>query len=286
MKFLQLVTTVTAGALFASGVSCHAESTSMQPPQTQQFKVQVADREITAHVLSPPDGKFSKNPLLLISLAMDWKTSLTVEPYNGTAQKFLANGHRVLSFDLPNHGARVNQFGEGITGMRNAFVAGQDPFAAFVQDAKAVIDRCIAEGIATPGKIVVCGTSRAGYLAIRLLAEDKRIAAAAAYAPVTDWRELSEFASDKNREDVAALRLSQYSDALANKPLFFVIGNQDTRVSTTACCRFYLSIVDANARKGVDASRIAFQVQSTPGHSSHASWHHDGAEFLLKSGLS
>jgi dienelactone hydrolase len=267
--------------------SCAAGQVASTPApvyQAREFEVPVEGRKIAAHLFSPAPDKLAKKPLLLLTFAMDWKTSLDVEPYNGTAQEFLKQGHRVLSFDLPNHGARIDRYGEGIRGMRNAFVAGHDPFAAFLQDASAVIDRCIAEGLVVPGRIMVCGTSRAGYLALRLLAADSRVAGAAAYAPVTDWRELTEFAADKNRTDVAALALSNFADRFAGKPVFFMIGNHDTRVGTASCCRFYLEVAAANVRHGFDDAALNFQVQDTPGHSSQNSWYKAGAAFLLRIG--
>ena len=287
--FCGAIWTQTSGMAFAQNAqtSGAAKLNNSQNYQTQEFDVTVGagasgDRKITTRVISPPAEKLAKKPLLLLSFAMDRNTSLGVEPYNLTAKYFLEHGHRVASFDLPNHGSRVNQYGEAITGMRNAFVAAQDPFSRFVEEGKAVTDRCIANGLAEPGRIAVCGTSRAGYLALRLLAADKRIAAAAVYAPVTDWRALTEFAADQKRADVAALNLSNFADALAGKPLYMVMGNHDARVSTESCCRFYLDLAAANARHNFDNAHLNFQVQDTPGHSSQVSWSVAGAEFLLK----
>jgi hypothetical protein len=78
-----------------------------------------------------------------------------------------------------------------------------------------------------------------------------------------------------------SLRLSEYSDALAGKPKYLVIGNHDTRVSTAAACNFYVSLGEADARHGVDDSLICFQVQNVPGHSSQAAWHDEAAQFLM-----
>jgi len=234
--------------------------------------------EPSLHLLTPP--QLAAQPLLLLSFAMDWKTSLCAEPYNLTATKFLQQGHRVASFDLPNHGQRVDEFGEGITGFRNAIVAGKNPFARFIHEAKSAIDFWVEQNFATPGRIAVCGTSRAGYLALRLAGEDQRIAAVAAFAPVTDWHYLEEFQHDKNREDVAELQSSNYVHGLAGKSTFVVIGNHDERVSTACCCRFYLDLLEANHG---NAEQINFQIHDSPGHYSQNEWYLSGAEFLIKS---
>src|SRR5690606_36297904 len=133
-----------------------------------------------------------KNPALFFAFALDRNTTLTKRPYCLAAEYFLENGHRAASFDLPSHGDRVGAQRSGIDGFRDAFVAGNDVFAGFVAEGKAVIDECIKRGIATPGRIAVGGTSRGGYMSLRLLAGDDRIVAGAGFAPVTDWRDLRE----------------------------------------------------------------------------------------------
>jgi hypothetical protein len=236
----------------------------------------VAEIEPPLHLLEP--SQLAAQPFLLLTFAMDWETSLCVEPYNLTAMYFLQHGHRAASFDLPNHGTRINQYGEAITGLRNAFIGGKDPFALFIEEAEFAIDFCIDRGFATIENIAVCGTSRAGYLALRLLGNDDRIAAAAAFAPVTDWRCLEEFEADQNREDVAALQLSNYVQNLAGKSTFIAIGNKDERVSTASCQQFYIDLLNAN--NGNDEN-IHFQIDDSPGHYSQNEWYLSGAQFLI-----
>lgn len=232
--------------------------------------------EPSLHLLEPP--QLAAQPFLLLSFAMDWETSLCTEPYNLTATHFLRQGHRAASFDLPHHGQRIDEHGEGITGFRNAFIDEKDPFAMFIDEAKTVIDFCIDQSFATPQLIAVCGTSRAGYLALRLAGEDSRIAAAAAFAPVTDWGILYEFESDKNNETVKTSHLSRSVPKLAGKSTFIAIGNSDERVGTANCCRFYLDLLAAN--KGHYAN-INFQVTDSPGHYSQNEWYISGAQFLI-----
>jgi pimeloyl-ACP methyl ester carboxylesterase len=248
----------------------------------EEFSVGVGGRQLSARLVQPEAAQLAPSPLLLLSLALDVETSLNVEPYNIAGTYFLEQGHRVVSFDLPSHGQRIDEHGEGITGFRNAFVQGEDRFAAFMLEARAIVDHCIVNGWAEPGQIVVCGTSRAGYLGLRLLSQDDRIAAGAAFAPVTDWCMLSEFVAEREQEAVAALRLSNYADALVGKPVFAIIGNQDERVSTASCCQFYVDLVQANASQGLGTEHINFQVADVPGHSSAPEWYVQGAKFLIE----
>ena len=241
----------------------------------------VGARRVDALLLEPDAGRQAQDPALLLTFSLDRDRSLRVEPYSIAASEFVAAGHRALSFDPPNHGTRVDQFGEGIAGMRDALLAGHDPFAAFVEDASAVIDRCIAEGIAPPGRIVVAGTSRSGYLAMRLLAADERIAAAVAYAPVTDWTHLSEFADCREHDSVTRASLRRYADQLVGRPLMLVISRSDDRVGSNRCRELFESIVEAERRAGLPSSQVTFVSTADAGHSVNALWHRVGAAFLL-----
>lgn len=243
--------------------------------------LEVGGRTIVARILSPAPNQLAADPLLLLHFTGPKEHSFYEEPYSATTRQFLGQGHRVVSFDLPSHGTRVDHFGDGLTGFCNAFVAGQDPFLKSNEEAIAVIEHCIAAGLVRPERIVVCGTSRAAYIALRLMAAEPRIAAAAAIAPVTDWRALSEFAAAADRADVAALHLSEFTEAMVGRPIFMVIGNHDARVSTAACCELFTALVKSNERHDFDDSLISFQVLDEPGHFSPEAWHRQGGNFLL-----
>ena len=260
-----------------------AEAAVSEGVVSREFNLQVGPRTISSRLLSPKRERLAEKPLLLLSLALDRETALNADPYSLAAKLFVARGHRALSFDLPAHGRRVDKYGEGIQGWRNAWVDGADVFTQFVAEAAAVIDRCIQEGYARAGRVVLYGISRGGYLALRLMAADARIAGAAAIAPVTDWRALAEFSADRDRGDLAGLELTRYADALAGKRVFLVIGTSDHRVSTASCCRFFLGLLDANARHGQTEPPVEFHCSAMmePGHSVDDSWRRRGAEFLL-----
>lgn len=243
--------------------------------------LEVGARNIVARIISPSPEKIAADPLLLLHFTGPKEHSFYEEPYSSTTLQFLEQGHRVASFDLPSHGTRVDHFGESLTGFCNAFVAGEDPFLKFNEEAIAVIDHCTSAGIVRPERIVVCGTSRAAYVTLRLMAAEPRITAAAAIAPVTDWRALTEFASAADRPDVAALHLSNFADGMVGRPIFLVIGNHDERVSTTACCELFIDLVKANERHGFDDSLISFQVLDELGHFSPEAWHRQAGNFLL-----
>ncbi len=227
---------------------------------------------------------------LLLTFSSTRQASFYEEPYDIPARIFAEAGHAVASFDLPNHGEQVNAFGQGIDGLCAAFCAGADPFAQFVAQGKALIDDCVAQGLGRGG-IFACGVSRAGYCALRLAAADARIGGVAALAPVIDWRHLREFALVRQRPAVAMLALDQWADALAGRAVFLAIGNCDTRVSSAACVRFGLRLMEIEEAKQMTSSLLQLHVVAAEGHALGVDWRTAGAEFLLaqvrdnKSGL-
>ncbi|NUM53138.1 MAG: prolyl oligopeptidase family serine peptidase [Candidatus Hydrogenedentes bacterium] len=247
----------------------------------EEFPVSVGARTITVRVLSPPAGKLAADPALLFMFALDSATTLSKRPYCLAAEHFLSHGHRAASFDLPAHGDRVGTGRSGIEGMRDAYVAGEDVFAAFVDDGKAAIDECIKCGLAKPGRIAVAGTSRGGYMALRLLAGDDRIAAGAGFAPVTDWRALREFEADKERADVRDLQLTNFVSGMTGKRVFVAIGKTDARVSTERCTEFANALKQANADAGHSADVIEFHLTDDAGHSLGDAWYDRARTFLL-----
>jgi dienelactone hydrolase len=254
----------------------------MNKEQLSEHRVQIGGETLNYMLRRPESRHIHADPQLLITIGADWKTHLWTVPYRATADGYLANGHYALTFDIPCHGERTGPFGEGIDGFRNAWLAGDDPFERFVREAMAVIDDCIRLGFARPGGIAVCGASRGAYMALRLLAADARVVRAAAFAPVTDWRNLREFGPIRDSEEVEALKLHRYIERLAGKPIFMSIGNRDERVGTWSCCKLYTELVEHNVQCGYPESLVEFYCTDDPGHTMGSHWYDLGTKFLLQ----
>lgn len=253
--------------------------------KSAEYEVVSGEENLTVRLVSPPQEALADDPLLLLAFVLDRNATFDSDVHFAAVRPFLERGHRVLSFDMPSHGDRINRYGEQIWGWRNAFMDGTDPFRQFLRDSGAVIDDAITKGIGKPGKIIVCGSSRAGYMALRLMAADDRIAAAAAFHPVTDWRLLTEFAADKHLPEVEALRIHREADKLSGRYVYLAIPFHDRRVGTASCCQFYLDLLKANVRRGLDESIVDFI--STPdenghGHGMDRRWFELGGTRLLQ----
>ncbi len=250
---------------------------------SEEFTIDRPYGKLTVEMQTAAGKPPASDPLVLLNFSADRKSSMVDGKYGGIVRPFLEQGHRVVSFDLPAHGDRVDQLGSSIAGMAANVVAGKKPFDVFVEDGQAVIDELIKRGLAKPGRIVVCGVSRAGYCALRLAAADDRIAATAALSPVTDWRDLKEFAASKNLPEVEKLALTNFASKLVGKRFYVAIGNADSRVGTDACTRFILSVNEAEKARGLKTSAVRYlMVDDSVDHTLNTRWRQEGIQFLLK----
>ena len=164
-------------------------------------------------------------------------------------QLALESGWLCVSIDLPCHGKQQRP-GErgGLSGWRQRAEKDEDFVAPFARRLSRVVDHLIESDMADRGRIAICGTSRGGYLAIQFAARDPRVGAAAAFAPVTDLRALSEFRGLDQQALTQRLSLAEQAPSLADRPVWICIGDQDQRVSTERAIECARRFTDAKAR--------------------------------------
>lgn len=252
---------------------------SKQGYECRQLNVQAGKRKLTPVIVSPPEDKLSEAPVLLVMLGTEPKVNLLERPFCIPVEIFLQKGHRVVSLAMLGK--------DSVVPIRNAVAhaienKGGDPFDVFVKEIGVLLDYCIEHRWASPGRIVVAGTSRYAYSALRLLADDARVVAGAGYAPVTDWRDLSEFGDICDRKEVADLRLSRFAAQLAGKHVFLAIGNHDERVNTRSCCQLFLDLDAANRLRGDEGTLVDFYCTADPDHTCADESYVRGSAFLLK----
>ena len=247
-----------------------------------EFSVETDRGPLTCSLAVPDDGSAAAEPALVLTFSGARDTALESESLRQAAFHFVQAGHYALSFDLPNHGDLIDEYGEGIKGMCAAFVAGDDPFARFIANGRAVVDACLERELVQSGRIFACGVSRGGYCALRLAAAERRIGGVAGLAPVTDWRILREFAEVKERPEVAALALENWAADLADRPVYLAIGNHDHRVSTHACVGLARRLFELENPTSPGASAVEVHVVHSNGHALDGQWRLEGARFLLR----
>jgi len=263
-SFAQPASDVTYEPLRAQGVEC------------TDISLKVGDHQVNTIIASPPKEKLHADPVLLLVIGR--ANYHLVPPYNQPAQFFLDRGHRVVCLTVPKIESSLEIF-------RDAVLAGPDPVESTIADAQAVLKRCIDKKWARPGRIVVVGVSRNGYLAFRLMAADKTLNIGGGFVPVTDWRDLSEFKEQRDLPEVAELRIANYAEQLAGKTIFMTIGHNDQRVNTLSCVRFFLDLNKANQQRGYDASLVTLFVTPDEDHSCGDEWYARGMEILLNAAL-
>jgi alpha-beta hydrolase superfamily lysophospholipase len=190
------------------------------------------------------------------------------DPYFRQAGTGLARrGYVCVAIDLPAHG-REQRTGEppGLEGWRWRIDRAEDIVAANNHRLSAVLDHLIAEGLADPASVAVCGTSRGGFLAMHFAASDPRVRVVAAYAPVTDLASLREFRGAEGDPLVASLALVRRKEDLARRAVWIIIGDRDGRVDTDKAVALARQITSSALALGLDA-RVDLHVPSEPrGH--------------------
>jgi len=248
----------------------------------REFPIAVGGRPVPVRLLSP--DRPASHPALLLML-QGARAGCLQPPYELAVQAMLAAGHHVASYDQACHGDDARPgWPEGLVGMAQAIAAGEDPFARDIAVGQAVMDAGLAEGWATPGRIGLLGISRGGYSGLRLMAADPRIAAAAAMAPVTDWRIVRPHLDAALAHPlVTEHTLHAYAPAFAGRPLLVVISADDDRVSTARCTEFMAAIYRAEAERPPPRRHACYHVEDlTIGHCIAPDWHRRAAEFILR----
>lgn len=257
-------------------VDSHFQPLAAQGYELVQFTLNVQNRKVTAVVASPPADQLADDPLLLVSIG--GASTHLLPPNDQPAKFFWKRGHRVVSFGFEGSPGDLNEYRENI-------LRGPDPFANFIQDAQAVIDHCIERKLARPDGIVVSGISRFAYLGFRLMAVDDRLRVGAGFAPVTDWRDLSEFHPAAQNPKIVKLAISNFADQLAGKRIFLCIGSHDERVNTRRCAQFFLDLVAANQKQGHGPELVDFLITTDPTHTCGDASFETGMEIVLTAAL-
>jgi dienelactone hydrolase len=230
-----------------------------------------AQTAVSVAKMSTPDGVefaiLGANPtkpaptlIILSGVAED----TLLKPSFIQAGRYLApKGYMCVSIDLPCHGTQETKAAKGLSGWGKRAMAGDDFVAEFNARMTKVLDYLIAQKLADPDKVAVCGTSRGGFLACRFAAHDRRVKCAVGYSPVTDLRKLSEFRNAASVPGIDAMSLKAHVDELVGRPVFIVIGDRDDRVGTDAAIEFARAL-SAAALKANVPSGVELHVVSEP----------------------
>jgi pimeloyl-ACP methyl ester carboxylesterase len=218
----------------------------------------------------------AEKPALIVFLTLVGNQGFEQEPFCKIPHVMTAAGHRVASFDLPNHGRLANAYGEGFPGMAAAVAAGQDVFALTAAIGHALADMLVAK-YPDDGPLVVGGTSRGGLAALQVMAADSRFAGAVALAPVTNILVPREFSALTDSEIIRNGSALALVPKLRGRPTFMSITSNDERVGTPDCLAFQQALLGTDF--GEDTHRL--MIEPGEGHSASDAAYAAGAEWML-----
>lgn len=260
-----------------------SNSSALPYPDTPPLSGIIATVAGTAFAMLPPhDG--GPAPTLLLFAMGGWDT-LTTEPYCRVGRLLYARGWNVVSLDLPSHGADGRAGDPELVGWAGRLKQGEDIVASFRLRVNDVIEHLVTTGIADPSRIAAAGTSRGGFMAFHAAADNPRICAIAAFAPLTDLLALTEFAGQEANPLVQRLALIHSAEAVADRAAWIIIGNADTRVGTDHAVAFARAIANASQARSLGCE-VTLRVQPTPGHMGLAEWHDMAADWFLQTVVS
>lgn len=206
----------------------------------------------------------------LIILSGNAVDSLVKANFVKAGEQLAPLGYVCVTVDLPCHGEFAKSGYSNLTGWGKLAAEGEDFVDEFNQRMKNVIDHLIETGVTDPNKIAATGTSRGGFMAIRYMAFDKRVACGVGYSPVTDLRQLREFEVAKTTPGVDAMSLNAYVHQLVGRPVFIMIGDRDDRVGTYSAIDFMRRLSDAAVVADVPSENMLVVKSEPRGHSTPA----------------
>jgi predicted esterase len=250
---------------------------NIPPHSDEEFVLNVKGKPHKVLVRTP--AVLTRKPAMLLCLGSTRTDMLNLSSYQISPNIFLAAGHRVASFDLPNHGDLVNEFGEGLEGMAAAMAAGVDVFGEIAETGSSFIDFVLEKNLTTEGVIVLDGTSRGGCAALHIMANDLRVLATAVHYPLTYLPIVREFSHLADNEIVKKTNAISLVDKLADRRIFISIGETDPRVDSRRTFELHAAISAAS-------HRILPKLFVVPGESHGLTCpdeigHYAGAAFLL-----
>lgn len=217
------------------------------------------------HFLGPP---LSSGPLpAVFYFSLSAEESLSLDPFNQPALRFMEHGLRVFSITLPAHDGAfphphaMQAWAEDIrTGGKN--------LTEFLENCIASIDYLISEGWIDKHKIAVAGLSRGAYISFLLAARDQRIRSVLGFAPLTQFSTLYDI-DDQKIHEFPLSDLKLYAEQLSDKKVKVYIGNNDTRVSTASCFAFIEKLTQSSLKNKHRPPPIEMVIYPSIGHKGH-----------------
>ena len=144
-------------------------------------------------------------------------------------------------------------------------VRGFDCFSRIEARLGAAVSVALSRRWATPGRVVLMGSSRHGFAVIHALANNPDVAAGVAHQPVVHWPRMKEFHGMEGNRIVMEHSLYSLMDRFAPKPFLIQTGYADQRVGQGWLEAFINPVSERYGRQGV-GDRFTHEMLDIPGH--------------------
>ena len=155
---------------------------------------------------------------------------------------------------------------ESLKDIAAAARAGNDMFAEVAARLDAVNAKAIEAGLSEPGRTVLMGSSRDGFIALDAMAHIPEIGAAIANQTVTAWPYLREFTGMEGNVILQKHDLWEQASLMAPRPVLLQIGYDDERVGTDHCRDLAARLAQVYGQMDA-ADRTELHVLAIKGHS-------------------
>ena len=225
---------------------------------TEELSVEVATREI---VWTDFDVEMAEETIVcsLGRAAEPFSPpTLCMALYGGLpVEKLIRRGAHVL---------KVPVSWPGLRDVAAAARAGKDLFVQENARLEAVHAKAVEAGLTEPGRTVLMGSSRGGFIALDAMAHIPEIGATIAIQTVTVWPYLAEFKGMQGNAILQKHDLQQHATLMAPRPVLLQIGYDDERVGTAPCRELAKRLEQVYDEMGA-ADRTELHVLAIKGHS-------------------
>lgn len=235
-----------------------------------QNKISYTALEINSGLILYHTGpSLDEGPLpSLFYFALSGPGSLCLDPFNQPVQFLQGKRIRVFSLTLPGHEEGLPPT-EAMGLWAKDLANGIDCVGNFVSQAKSALKFAIHEGLIDPDRVAAAGLSRGGFLAAHFAASSEKIRYLLGFAPLTRLSKIKEFDELQDHPHVRALDLENLAFDLSNRHIRLYIGNRDTRVGTTDCFEFAMSLVARAHEKKIRSPQIELIISPSIGQMGH-----------------
>ena len=191
------------------GVQISVESTNID---WETIVLPTPTREIECYLGERPG--IEHTPTLCIILERDSRD--TTDPRYTYGEQYpwdgiLDRGGRVL----------VVQIAWSSKALWERYEAGEDPWGETVEEVRAIVKECLRRELTEPGRIVLMGISKYGYLVLEALAKIPEVGGAVGHQPVTRYR------TDYDAPVMREHDLFKLAEKMVPRPVLLQVGTND-----------------------------------------------------------